>query len=308
MRVRNKQFPYPILNRQKTLSTYDEESFVLHVDGQPESAPGKLILKNVYFDISSPLLARLLNEKKAKVYLVVESSITVYRAIFEIGQSPKDIEILSDDIKDKVEVSAFMEAEEECELPDCNEYREDYLGDSYPLEKHSIMAADDGVSFDASIPEDENDVVHSIFSVIPDESIKDGKYFVDYEAESSRKIAIHLPEKPFDIYKKLNGIDAYSKLFFDLFSIPALTLGLAKCRQFLENSPDQDILLVKENFRWFGSVLDAYKRLAGQDLDTDAFLDMKPEVLAQLVMGDPILEGLEAIKNNKTKEDDNDGD
>ena len=98
MRIGSRIYPYPVLNKEVQYSGYNpEQEFSLNIalndNKSVFQSNRKIILKNVSYSLSVPELQQLIDDEKAKAYVIVESPITSVRHKFEVSQKPVDIEL-----------------------------------------------------------------------------------------------------------------------------------------------------------------------------------------------------------------------
>ena len=70
MQVRDRIFPYPVLNNVSYISNYDRGTFELLYEEQDDK--DRYILKKVRFDTNSNLIKKIYTENKISVVCVVE--------------------------------------------------------------------------------------------------------------------------------------------------------------------------------------------------------------------------------------------
>ena len=66
MQIKNKLFPYPIINHNKILSSFGNRSFDLIFE--PSETDAEYVMKNARFLTESELINRLFSENKIKIY------------------------------------------------------------------------------------------------------------------------------------------------------------------------------------------------------------------------------------------------
>ena len=286
MLVGNKLFSYPVLNSDISKSTYQEKTFVFTYE---ESETDDLYcLKNAKFESNSSLFNVLYEEGKIKVKCVIECSQSVFRESFEIEKdTTKDICVAKANLVEKVVVSAFAYATENISL-NSNEFVEDYLGVNFDIEQYDILAVDDGFSFFARKEEKEDNIVSSIFSIIPDHDLKeeDG-YEVNFKG---KKIVISLNDKAFANYKVIYTTQAYKEIFFGMILVHALEMALTAAIK-MTKEEDKDIDDVCNKYRWFSSIVKGYLLREGKELTEEELNEYSGEracVLAQKLLGNPL--------------------
>ncbi len=305
MQIKNKIFPYPILNNDQRISNFLGKTFELLFNKIEQEQEIKL--QDIHFETTSEYLINLYKEKKIKVVVIVECSNTVYRKYFEIGcDKGRDLILFKADLDEAVYLSMFAYAVEDFEFIS-DEIDEDYKKSDviFAIEKYDIIAANDGYNFRVIHQADEENLVKSIFSIVVDHELKDGAYKIDYE--SSRKINIYLSDEDYKQYRLIYSVPSYKEVFFNILLIPVLTEAFAQCEYELKNNQDLDIEDLSNHYLWFRSVVASYKKIYGIDLTKDNLLKVQPIVLAQEIMGKPLGTSFKSLVDEmKNKGDIND--
>jgi len=301
MQIAKKIFPYPIINRESQYSTYNNSSFSLELE---EIDSEKIFfLKNVRYSTDSELLRKLIEDKKVEVALVIECSETIYRKKVILNEEGIDIPLYKSDFSGRVVYSMYAFATQDIILETSDEFLEDYQGIDYDLEKYSIVAADDGRTIYMNHEETEENVVKSIFSVIPNLDSNDNLFNVDYE--TGKKITISLSENDFNNYNEMFNIDTYKELFFSVLLIPSLTEALSRCKMLVINE-ERELDDVEQAYKWFKSIIIAYERQIGKEFTVEDFKDISPVVLAQQLLGKPLSQSLKTILSSTRNVGDDD--
>lgn len=288
MQIAKKIFPYPIINRESQYSTYNGSSFSLELE---EIDSEKIFyLKKVRYTTDSELLNKLIKESKVEVALIIECSETIFRKKVLLNEEGIDIPLYKSDFSGKVVYSMYAYTTQNIVLESSDEFLEEYQGIDYDLEKYSIVAADDGRTLYMNHEEAEENVVKSIFSVIPSFDKNDNVFYVDYE--TGKKIIITLSENDFNNYNEMFNIDTYKELFFSVLLIPSLTEALTRCRMLVD---EYELEEVEQTYKWFKSIIVAYEKQIGKEFTVEEFRDFSPVVLAQQLLGKPLSESLKTI-------------
>lgn len=287
MRIGSRLFPYPILNSNQLYSQFKNASFSLSYD--EEIFNDTFSLNNLICKLDSKYLCELIAEGKAEIVCIVECASTMYRKAFDVmANVPNKIDIPLSDLNGKYGVSAFIVAKEDFEYS-CNDFHDDYEGYSFQVEKHDILAADDGFVNSLSFDEEENTTKASIFIVIKDLNINDGTMRISYD---SSKIQIDLPEKQWNIYDKMKKLKRFQSMYFSLLAIPALTYAIMDLRK----NPDASVDSMKIEYKWFSSFAEKYKEIHNKDLgDEEFFIKMNPYQEAQLIFDSPVTKAIDTI-------------
>lgn len=284
MQLGNRIFPYPVLNRDTSLSEFlSDISFKLVMDlgsdGQIPMTREKLLLNNIHFQLNDKNLLSLFEKGKLKCFLVVESSSSVYRQRFELKETPVNYEISLKDLKDDVIMSAYCIAT--CDIPNyCSEnFNDEYKNYQFQIEKYDIVAADDGIRFSLERDLKEDNKVSSIFVIVKNEELKD---VISYDMKNT-KIHIYLPSEQHDFYSSLKSSSEWNDIFFSIMAVPVLSACLTELKS-IHNNENYSLVDLAEIFRWFKSVLNSYKKETKKDLTEDEFERLQPLELAQKVI------------------------
>lgn len=293
MLVGNKLFPYPVLNNDISKSTYQERTFTFSYE--EIDSDNDYCLNNVRFDSDSDIFNQLFDEGKIKVRCVIECSQSVFRQSFEISrETGNNISISKSNLTERVVVSAFAYATENFTIKS-NEFVEDYQNVDFEIEKYDILAVDDGYSFFARKEEKEDNVVHSIFNIIPDHDLKeeDG-YEVNFKG---KKITISMNDKSFANYKIIYTTQAYMEIFFGMILVHALEMALTAAIK-MTKEEEKDIDDVCNKYRWFSSIVKSYLLREGKELNEDELNEYSGEkacILAQKLLGNPLNKALKSM-------------
>lgn len=295
MQVRNKIFPYPVINNNKIYSNFKDLSFELIYE--PEENDYAYVLKNARFQTESETIKKLFNDGKLGIVVVIECSDTVYRKAFEVSEEPKNLILSKNDFTEKVDVSMFAYAKEDFKYSS-TELEEDYLDTDFDIEKYDILGAYDGFNVRFKHDETEDNLVQSIFSINVNHDLEDGEYIV--ECDVGRKISITLSENDYKNYKVIYTVPVYKEVFFNMLLVPALIEGLSLCKSMLEDT-SKDLDDVGNHYMWFRSIQSAYKKLEGLELTLDGFKGMSPAQLGQKLLGKPLGESLKKLVSETNK-------
>lgn len=290
MQIAKKIFPYPIINRESQYSTYNNSSFSLELE--EIDSERIFYLKKVRYSTDSELLKKLIDDKKVEVALIIECSETIYRKKIILNEEGIDIPLYKSDFSGRVVYSIYAYTTQDIILETSEEFLEDYQGINYDLEKYSIIAADDGRTIYMNHEETEDNVVKSIFSVVPRLDNNDDVFHVDYE--TGKKITISLSENDFNNYNEMFNIDTYKELFFSVLLVPSLTEALTRCKMLVVND-EYELDDVEQAYKWFKSIIMAYEKQIGKEFTAEDFKEISPVVLAQQLLGKPLSQSLKTI-------------
>ena len=302
MQVKGKIFPYPANNHNNAFYNYNDKIFqIVFVPIEDEKS---YILKDCRFESDSSLINELYSKGKIGIVLIVECSDTVYRKSFEVSKTGKDLALKKVDFTEKVDISMFAYAKESFTMQS-DEFEEDYKDIHFEIEKYDIVGANDGFNVRFRHEESEDNLVQSIFSVIPSDELEPGAYLV--ECNIGRKIAITLSLEDHKNYKIIYTVPAYKEVFFNMILVPSLIEGLSLCRALLEDD-SKDMDDVGNQYPWFRSIESAYKKLKGTELQIQDFKTMSPVSLAQELLGKPLGQALKSLVDEINKQPSEGGD
>lgn len=284
MQVKNKLFPYPIINHNELLSNYGDSRFDFRYENTEEN-DNYFILKNACFYTDSKYLNELYDLGKIKIFCVIECSSTVYRKAFPMEREGKDISLLKIDFSEKVEISMMAVATHTFSYIS-DEFDEEYQGINIEIEKNDIIGANDGINVYFRHDEKEDSFASSIFSIIADHNMDEGAYKV--ECNTGKKIVISMSDEEYHNYKVIYAMPIYQEVFFNMLLIPALIEGLSLCKTYLSESTERDLEDVGNNFIWFRTIVESYKKLTGNELTLDDFKGYSPVSLSQELLGKPV--------------------
>lgn len=289
MQVKSKIFPYPIINHNPDYSNYLDKSFELIFDNKEDET--SYILSNCRIMTNSITINKLCDEGKIGIVIAVECSSTVYRKVFPIDRVGQDFRLNKMDFAEKVDVSMFAYAKEAFILTS-DEFEPDYNGLQFEIDKYDIIAANDGFNIYFKHDQSENNLVQSIFSIVPGQDVEENEYII--EIDTGRKITITLSEKDYGNYKVIYTVPAYKEVFFNMILVPALIEGLSQCKNYM-NDGANDLEDLGNRYIWFRSIQSAYKKLQGEELSKSKLQESSPVRLAQLLLGKPFGSALQQL-------------
>jgi len=299
MQLKNRLFPYPILNHNKVSSSFNNFDFLLSYGA--EETNESYILRNAKFVTESNFILKLYHEGKIKIFVIVECSKTVYRKAFEITEIGSDIVLSKVDFTERVDISLFAFATDQLNFHS-NEFAEDFCGIDFEIDKYDIVAANDGFNIRFIHDESEDNLAQSIFSIVNSDKLTDGVFIVDSDITASKKILISLSENDYKNYKIIYSQPPYKEVFFNMLLVPALIESLFLCKNYLDANSSRDLDDVGDNYNWFRSIIYSYKRLKGVDLTIEEFRKVSAVVLAQELLAKPLGESFKNLLEVNNRE------
>ena len=280
MQVKAKIFPYPVLNHNEGLSNFSGD-FALIFDYIDDDE--NIILQNLTFNFTSISFSQLFKEDKIKIALIIECSYTVFREIYYIDKNKKEILLKKSDFAGDVFISMYAYATCDFEFSP-NDVDEDYRDIVFNIEKYDILGINDGYKFRIEHQTNEDNLISSIFSIIPNKKMEDGYYQVDIDRGT--KIVICLSENDYKKYRDMHCITSLKEIFFNVILIPALCEALHKCKLLImENNSDLDDLI--NTYSWLRSIIEAYNKINSTKLTVDILKEVSITDVAQNLLGKP---------------------
>lgn len=298
MQVKNKLYPYPILNHNMINSTFFNKDFKLCFES--DKTKEELRLNNIHFETDSQYLLDLYLAGYIGVVCIIECSQTVFRKCYPLNNlTGKAIVLKNNDFNGRVEISMFAYAKKEFSMKS-DEFLEDYQGIVFSIDKYDILAVDDGFVIKFNHLENDNNVARSIFSIVIDESLKpDDAYYSSY---NGKKITIYLPREQYENYNIVFNSPNFKEVFFNMLLVPVLADIFSTIKKDLQEE-NYDIDDICDDYTWFYSIKKGYKNIFATELTKEIFQEISPVTLAQELLGKPFgksLENLiEVIKENK---------
>lgn len=297
MQIRNRLFPYPILNHNKDFSNYHNCIFELLFD--EEETDYNYILNNIRFETDSNQINELYQNNQIGIACIIECSNTVYRKRFLIGTYNNQINLKKNDFYEKVVISMYAYAKEDF-IISSDEFDEDYRNFNFKIEKNDIIAVHDGFEINFKHAEEEDNIVRSIFNIINDRELNESEFYVEFD--SVNKINVYLSTKDYENYKIIYSIPEYKEIFFSILLVPALTEALSACIAELKNGTETDLDDLGNKYHWFRTIEAGYERLFGKKMDVASFVKVSPVQLSQQLLGKPLGSSLANLLESTEKE------
>lgn len=294
----SKNYPYPIITKEESFSSYDGINYSFSFE--KEVTDVNLILKNIKIETNSNTLINMLNQGKVKAIVSVSCSKTYYKYTEEISVEPKDIILNLSDLKDKVVISAYVYTNEDLYGYSSNECSEEYQGFSFNIDKYCLFAVDDGFKVPVEYDDYNDKKVSSIFRV--SEIEKDVDRIVKVYPESDF-IIIAIPKEETQTYRSLKDKEDFASLFISILGCPAVTHCLTELQK--DGKTVDDIV---EQYSWFKTIMSAYKKMNGVELDDNLFEQLNCFEFSQQVLGNCNVSAIDSMLANFNKKNQNNDD
>jgi hypothetical protein len=286
MRIGRKLFPYPVLNNNPTLSSFENTSFSLNTTLVQEKE--FFVLKQASISTNNETILEMMEDGYLGATVIVECSSTVFRSNFEISNVPMDIKIPIRLLREKVFISSFIYAKKAIKNFQSEDFQEEYKPYKFDLNKYSIVAADDGFNTYIDYEEEENRKASSIFLIIKNEDSQPGIMKVNL---TSKKIILNLSSRYFEIYHGLKNNQVFKDVFFSLLAVPSLVYALQK----VKSNEEIDIERIRSEYIWFHSIENAYENIYKTELNNENFKKLSSIEFAQEVLDQPTTRALDDL-------------
>ncbi len=295
MRVGKKIFPYPVLNKDESYSSFENLKFELREDLEFLRPENKIIIKNLYYLLEDKKLVDLVDAGLIKVYCVVECSSTIFRKKYEISRIPQNIELDINKLDGQVEISIYGVVDKSIKDFSHENFNVFYENKKFDFQKHNIIFVDDGFTFNVEHKDEDDDKVSSIFNIIK----KEEQHHVVEIQPKRKKISIILPKEQFDIYSAIKHNENVQPIMFSFLIIPSLIKILTEIQIVVKEEKDRfnDIYDIVDSYFWFNSIIKRYKVIHNQELTLDAFLDIDIFRFSQELIDMPITRAINEVRD-----------
>lgn len=280
MQLRSKYYTYPIIIE----GGYFYMNSHFDTDAVKEMI-GYDIKFTLVADLKNPQLEEMLEEGKVIIVHHIECPQTCFRLAIKTKEKRYEKIVSDSDVNGIVQICSFLVANEDLQKYSNEDFAPDYKGFRFDIEKGCIMAVGNQIDFRINKVKDDLANKSSIFSVIPNLDENAVNMQVDL---TGQKISILLPRETFSIYKNMEESIEVQKAMHQMLIVPALMHVLSE----IKSSKGQ--LFIYENQRWFRSLRKACEKI-GNPIEEDNLDNIDTFALSQLILGNPIVEGMKVI-------------
>lgn len=284
MKLKADSFPYPVLS--PATNDYIDSSFVVEIES-------KVIDENIVeiqadFTLNNLELQGLVESGVARFVLHLEGKNSSYRTYFmsELGTNQVLGSLNIEETNQRLEVNALLVANEHISEFSSTDFNPIFYSDFKikDIHKGQILAFDLTYNLNLEFSNKEKQD-----GTPPMEFRASKNQYMTYNFEND-DIIVELPEKSFNIYTTLsNSIEAQRNLLLVAFVLPALTQAIS----ILQNEPGNDN-------KWEEIIVN---KLVDCGVDADKFKNNPPEMLAQLILANPLDEVLTNYSRYDNRED-----
>lgn len=282
MLIRHKYYPYPVV--AKDSESYVDSEFFTDVTSIYEGYNVKFVLMA---NINNDGINELIKSGKAAFAFHFECPQTCFRKVIMTDDNQKEVLIHQKDLSGIVQICSVIVAVEDIKNYKNDKFSSDYKGIPFNISKGCVLAIGSQFSFDIQKDKDELESADSIFTIVP---IKDDSAIaLEIETSDRKKIVIRIPQLTYNRYKRMSNNLVLQPLMHSMIIIPALV------EVFDELKYAGDNLYLYEDYRWFKSLNNTYKKLFGKSLDKEELSTLNSFKTAQLIMDSPIVKALDNL-------------
>jgi len=269
-------FPYPVLNAEKVLSNYSEDTFEVKYKGV--QGEDDYIFQKAHYILTNAYLQSLIDDGKARCVLFVECSSTRFRKLYDLSLEPKDIKIPLAMLNDRITVSGYVIATQDIEPFKPTGLDSFYDGfDEFFVEAHDVLALDEYVRIKINYDVEDDNLTSSIFTIVGDSEITDGSIRTEV---TKKKIMISMSKGNYASYIGIKDIEESKWLPFAIMLVPALAMAFEKTKEG-GRKPLEDIAF---EYDWFMSVQARFKKANEREMNEDDYYGVSSYELAQQML------------------------
>lgn len=295
MRKNKIEYPHPVLIRGK--DDYIDCSFELLLDIDDFKTVGEEIIFLPKYTMECNGLTELLSKGKAKVVVIVQSSVASYRNdfAFQTNENSAEFRIAKNSVIKNIEFTGCIIANEDIKPFVLGELNPMYYKDSpQEVRKGDLLAIDNTIIFDLDDSELEKPI-SSIFNISKQKELE-MMICPNYEGE---KIEIQVLPEVFDIYYKLKSFNngSFRRYLSAVVVLPVLTEAIDKMigNNQCESDIRDDRMFEK---RWYKSI---EKKLKEHNIDLQGYNDSSVS-LASKLLGDIVYDAMVSFKDTMDDE------
>lgn len=286
MRIRQKYYPYPVMER----IGHSYKEFLFNV-----TTSVKRVGYNIVFEFTAEIadeqISRLIKEGKAVFAYHIQCAQTCYRAAFETSENIVQKVVKEDDLNGLVEVCPFVIAKNDIKAFSSENFSSDYMGIRFDIDKGGILAIGD--QSEHTISKDLQDLnnASSIFLVIPNPAANAENMSVEIR---EKKICVVLPQEQHGIYGSVSKSKATQKAMHAMIFVPVLMFVFEELRKRLESTGN---FADFSDYQWILALEKVAKKRFDKTLD-ELLLAKEPLELSQMFLKNPMNDAFEVYRSN----------
>lgn len=219
----------------------------------------------------------------------IECSATRYRRVVKSSQENFSFDVPADQLDGRVQLCCFIVAARDIANYAIAEFHPDFGGRSFKVRKGDMLAVDRDRSFIAEKEHDPLRKLPSIFTISKNGA--DDAPSIDIDIATGSKIVIRLSDELHNAYKQIAADPAMQPVLSSLIIIPALVSVLEIINTAIVNQEIDEF----DEKRWFRVLAEKLKNCGYPLNKMDAGFNDSTLVIAQKLIGEPLLSGFRAL-------------
>lgn len=255
MLLKSRLYPYPVITQFTDTTSYNNAKFRLSYEKPIEDETKDEIKIKFKYELDQPTLCKLIFDHKCSVKLLINCSATSFRKTFDFLSNEMELVFKRKEFLDKVELCAFIIADEEIEAFAPEDLKGKMAGRSFYIELHDILGIDEAEPITVEYNPKDAKNIESIFSVIKD--VSQNELIRMDLATNPKKILINVPAAVYDLYyNSKDNIEETGAVYHTLL----LLAPLSQILLMIKNGGFEDLETVEDNYKWFKSIESAFKK------------------------------------------------
>ena len=260
MLLKNRLYPYPVITQFGDTTSYVNGKFTLSYEKSEDDAKDELILKFKY-ELDQPTLCKLICEQKCCVKLLINCSSTSFRKTYDFLSNEMELTFKRKEFLDRVEMCAFIVAEEDIENFAPEDLKGRMAGHSYFIEQHDVLGIDEAAPITIEYNPKDAKNIESIFSIQRDTNQAE-LLRIDL-GTNPKKILIYMPSVVYDLYyNSKDNVEETGAVYHTVILLSPLVQVL----NIIKDSGYEDLESVEDAFKWFKSIEASFKKAYQRDM------------------------------------------
>lgn len=283
MLLKNRLYPYPVITQFGDTTSYANGKFTLSYEKFEDESKDELTLKFKY-ELDQPTLCKLIFDQKCSVKLLINCSATSFRKTYDFLSNEMELTFKRKEFLDKVEMCAFIIADEEIEDFAPEDLKGRMAGRSFFIEQHDVLGIDEAAPITVEYNPKDAKNIESIFSVQRDTNQTE-LLRLDL-GTNPKKIIIHVPSAVYDLYyNSKDNIEETGAVYHSLLLLNPLTQVLTM----IKHGGFDDLESIEDEYKWFKSIEGSFKKAYQKDMEYDDLFGISNDAeiyeMAQKMLG-----------------------
>lgn len=283
MLLKNRLYPYPVITQFGDTTSYANGKFTLSYEKFEDESKDELTLKFKY-ELDQPTLCKLIFDQKCSVKLLINCSATSFRKTYDFLSNEMELTFKRKEFLDKVEMCAFIIADEEIEDFAPEDLKGRMAGRSFFIEQHDVLGIDEAAPITVEYNSKDAKNIESIFSVQRDTNQTE-LLRLDL-GTNPKKIIIHVPSAVYDLYyNSKDNIEETGAVYHSLLLLNPLTQVLTM----IKHGGFDDLESIEDEYKWFKSIEGSFKKAYQKDMEFDDLFGISNDAeiyeMAQKMLG-----------------------